>query len=129
MELKLLEHLVRLMIILLGIGFAIRLGKHRPEWRSRKTLICWVWTMVAVDIMIMNGNFSESTSAQIFIGGALTLNVVNFIGDRIETIKFNNFSASLSTNEPKKKEKKAALLPDDEAAPPINKTEKEEVKF
>lgn len=92
---SILEHSIRFTIIMTGIGFAIFLGKFRPEWRSRKTLICWVWTMVAVDIMIMNGKFSESLSAQLFIGGALMLNVINFIGDRIETIKFKDFSASL----------------------------------
>jgi hypothetical protein len=100
---QLLEHLIRFIIIMVGIGFAVYLGRHRPEWRSRKTLICWVWTMVATDIMIMNGDFSKSFSAQLFIGGALILNVINFIGDRIETIKFKDFSASLKTEDANEK--------------------------
>ena len=107
-----LEHLLRFMIIMLGIGFAIFLGKFRPEWRSRKTLICWVWTMVAVDIMIMNGKFSESLSAQLFIGGALMLNVINFIGDRIETIKFKDFSASMSKEQTAIEPAKVGAWPD-----------------
>jgi hypothetical protein len=49
--------------------------------------------MAAVDIMIMDGEFGQTLTAQMFIGGALVLNVVNFIGDRIETIKFRDFSA------------------------------------
>jgi hypothetical protein len=92
---SIVEHTIRFAIIMLGIGFAVALGRYRPEWKSRKTLISWVWTMVAVDIMIMNGEFSKSLSAQMFIAGALMLNIINFIGDRIETIKFKDFSASL----------------------------------
>lgn len=103
MEQQLLEHLIRFIIIMVGIGFAVFLGRYRPEWRSRKTLICWVWTMVATDIMIMNGEFSKSLSAQLFIGGALILNTINFIGDRIETIKYKDFSASLSHEEENEK--------------------------
>lgn len=103
----LLEHLIRIIIMTIGIGFAVYLGKSRPEWRSRKTLICWVWTIGAVDLLIMDGNLAKSLSAQLFIGGALILNVINFIGDRIETIKFKDFSASLkpehSMHQPKKK--------------------------
>ena len=93
----LIEHLLRFGILALGIGFAVFLGRFRPEWKSRKTLISWTWTMAAIDIMIMDGNFAKTLSAQIFIGGALILNVINFIGDRIENIKFKDFSASLST--------------------------------
>lgn len=104
MDAKLLEHSISFLIVIIGIMFAVRLGKYRPEWRSRKTIICWVWTIAAVNIMIVNDRFAESTSAQIFVGGALILNVVNFIGDRIETIKFNNFSASM-TSKKKRKEK------------------------
>ena len=93
----LIEHLIRFSILALGIGFAVLLGHFRPEWKSRKTLISWVWTMAAIDIMIMDGAFAKSLSAQIFIAGALMLNIINFIGDRIESIKFKDFSASLST--------------------------------
>ena len=106
---QLLEHLIRIVIMMIGIGFAVYLGKSRPEWRSRKTLICWVWTIGAVDLLIMDGNLAKSLSAQLFIGGALILNVINFIGDRIETIKFKDFSASLkpdhSMHQPVKKKK------------------------
>ena len=95
-----LEHLARFAIIILGIVFAILLGKFRPEWRSRKTLICWVWTIVAANIIIMDGDFALSTTAQLFIGGALLLNVINFIGDRIETIKFKDFTMNLDNDKP-----------------------------
>lgn len=89
------EHAFRFLIIIFGILFAVILGRFRPEWKSRKTLISWVWTIVAVDIIIIDGDFALSLTAQLFIGGALILNVINFIGDRIETIKFKDFSASL----------------------------------
>jgi len=92
-----IEHIARFLIVILGIAFAVLLGKWRPEWRSRKTLICWVWSIVAADIIIMDGDFALSTTAQLFIGGALMLNVINFIGDRIETIKFKDFTASLKS--------------------------------
>jgi len=84
---------------MLGIAFAVIIGRYRPEWKSRKTLISWVWTIAAIDIMIMDGAFATTLSAQLFIGGALILNVINFIGDRIETIKFKDFSASLGHEE------------------------------
>lgn len=93
----LIEHLIRFSILALGIGFAVLLGHFRPEWKSRKTLISWVWTMAAIDIMIMDGAFAKSLSAQIFIAGALMLNIINFVGDRIENIRFKDFSASLTT--------------------------------
>ena len=96
MELFKYEHTARFIVIILGIIFAVVLGRFRPEWKSRKTLISWVWTIVAVDIIIMNGEFSTSLTAQLFIAGAFILNMINFIGDRIETIKFRDFSASLS---------------------------------
>lgn len=91
------EHLIRISILVIGIGFAVLLGHFRPEWKSRKTLISWVWTIAAIDIMVMDDTFAKSLSAQIFITGALLLNIINFIGDRIENIKFKDFSASLST--------------------------------
>ena len=91
------EHLIRFSILALGIGFAVILGHFRPEWKSRKTLISWIWTMAAIDIMIMDDAFAKTISAQIFIAGALMLNIINFVGDRIENIKFKDFSASLST--------------------------------
>jgi hypothetical protein len=91
------EHIFRFLIIILGITFAVVLGRFRPEWRSRKTLICWVWSIVAADIIIMDGQFALSLTAQLFISGALVLNVINFIGDRIETIKFKDFTASLKS--------------------------------
>ena len=91
------EHLIRISILVIGIGFAVLLGRFRPEWKSRKTLISWVWTIAAIDIMVMDDTFAKSLSAQIFITGALLLNIINFIGDRIESIKFKDFSASLST--------------------------------
>lgn len=91
------EHLIRMSILVLGVGFAVILGHFRPEWKSRKTLISWVWTIAAIDIMVMDDTFAKSLSAQIFIAGALLLNIINFIGDRIENIKFKDFSASLST--------------------------------
>ena len=107
------EHLIRFAILILGIGFAVILGHFRPEWKSRKTVICWVWTIAAIDIIIIGGSFAVTLTAQMFIGGALVLNVINFIGDRIETIKFKDFSASLgqedeynkahSINKPRKK--------------------------
>ena len=93
------EQLIQILIVFTGIGVAILLGHYRPEWKSRKTLICWTWTIAAIDIIIMNGTLARSLSAQLFIGGALILNVINFIGDRIETIKFKDFSASLSVEE------------------------------
>ncbi len=93
---QLLEHLIRFFILMFGIGFAVVLGQYRPEWKSRKTIICWAWTMAAIDILIMDGDLARSLTAQLFIGGAITLNVINFIGDRIETIKFKDFSASLA---------------------------------
>ena len=93
------EHIARFFILMLGITFAVVLGRFRPEWRSRKTLICWVWTMVVADIIIIGGPFAQSYTAQLFIGGALILNVINFIGDRIETIKFKDFTANLSHEE------------------------------
>ena len=89
------EHLIRFAILILGIGFAVILGHFRPEWKSRKTVICWIWTIAAIDIIIIGGSFAVTLTAQMFIGGALVLNVINFIGDRIETIKFKDFSASL----------------------------------
>lgn len=98
------EHFLRFSILILGISFAVILGRFRPEWKSRKTLISWVWTIAAIDIIIMDGNFATSFSAQMFIGGALFLNIINFIGDRIENIKFKDFSASL-THETKYDEK------------------------
>ena len=91
------EHLLRISILVLSIGFAVLLGHFRPEWKSRKTLISWVWTIAAIDIMVMDDTFAKSLSAQIFIAGALLLNIINFVGDRIENIKFKYFSASLST--------------------------------
>jgi len=90
-----LEHVIRFLIIIIGITVAFVLGHYRPEWKSRKTILSWVWTIVAVDIIIMDGPFSMSLTAQLFIVGAFILNVINFIGDRIETIKFKDFSASL----------------------------------
>lgn len=93
---RLAEHIIRFAILAAGIGFAVILGKYRPEWKSRKTLISWIWTMAAIDIMIMDDAFAKTTSAQIFIAGALILNIINFVGDRIENIKFKDFSASLS---------------------------------
>ena len=96
----LVEHLARFFIIILGIVFAIILGRYRAEWRSRKTLICWVWTIIAADIVIMDGDFALSRTAQFFIGGALLLNVINFIGDRIETIKFKDFTMNLDKDIP-----------------------------
>ena len=95
----LLTHTIRIGILMIGIGFAVFLGRYRPEWRSRKTLISWVWTIAVVDMIIMNDNFAQTISAQIIIGGALMLNIINFIGDRIETIKFKDFSASLKQEE------------------------------
>lgn len=91
------EHLLRISILVLSIGFAVLLGHFRPEWKSRKTLISWVWTISAIDIMVMDDTFAKSLSAQIFIAGALILNIINFVGDRIENIRFKDFSASLST--------------------------------
>ena len=91
------EHFLRFGILILGVSFAVILGRFRPEWKSRKTLISWVWTIAAIDIIIMDENFATSFSAQMFIGGALFLNIINFIGDRIENIKFKDFSASLTT--------------------------------
>lgn len=99
MEQSLLEHSIRFLILILSIGFAVFLGKFRPEWKSRKTLISWVWTMAAIDIIIMDHDLARSFSAQLMIGGALILNIINFIGDRIETIKYKDFSASLSHEE------------------------------
>ena len=90
-----LEHIIRFLIIIIGIAIAFILGRFRPEWKSRKTILSWTWTIVAVDIIIMDGPFSMSLTAQLFIVGAFILNVINFIGDRIETIKFKDFSASL----------------------------------
>jgi len=55
--------------------------------------------MVAIDLIIMDRQLAMTLSAQFFIGGALILNVINFIGDRIETIKFKDFSASLGHEE------------------------------
>ena len=83
--------------IALSILIAIVLGHFRPEWKSRKTVISWIWTMAAIDIMIIGGDFIKSLSAQMFIAGALILNIINFVGDRIENIKFKDFSASLAT--------------------------------
>jgi hypothetical protein len=94
-----ITHIIRFGILMLGIAFAVIIGRYRPEWKSRKTLISWVWTIAAIDIMIMDGAFATTLSAQLFIGGALILNVINFIGDRIETIKFKDFSASLGHEE------------------------------
>ena len=117
----LIEHLIRFSILARGIGFAVLLGHFRPEWKSRKTLISWVWTMAAIDIMIMDGAFAKSLSAQIFIAGALMLNIINFVGDRIENIRFKDFSASLTTETEydkkhsitkKKKKKEAEEWPD-----------------
>jgi len=99
----LLTHLLRFSILMTGIAFAVILGRYRTEWKSRKTLISWVWTIAAIDIMIMDGTFATTLSAQLFIGGAMILNVINFIGDRIETIKFKDFSASLSHEETNEK--------------------------
>lgn len=121
----LIEHLIRFSILALGIGFAVLLGHFRPEWKSRKTLISWVWTMAAIDIMIMDGAFAKSLSAQIFIAGALMLNIINFVGDRIENIKFKDFSASLNTETEydkkhsitKKKQKPDNQWPDDRPEP------------
>jgi hypothetical protein len=107
---KLLEHGVRFLIMILGIGFAVFLGRFRSEWRSRKTLICWIWTIAAIDVMIMDGEFATTLTAQMFIGGALVLNTINFIGDRIETIKFKDFTASLG--------KEGAVRPEPTPAPP-----------
>lgn len=115
------EHFLRFSILILGIAFAVVLGRFRPEWKSRKTLISWVWTIAAIDIIIMDENFATSFSAQMFIGGALFLNIVNFIGDRIENIKFKDFSASLTheteydkkhSSTKKKKKKEAEDWPD-----------------
>lgn len=122
---ELTEHLIRFSILILGIGFAVILGKFRPEWKSRKTLISWIWTIAAIDIIITGGTFAVTLTAQMFIGGALVLNVINFIGDRIETIKFKDFSASLgqedeynkehSINKAKKK-KEPEVWPDGETS-------------
>lgn len=101
---KLLEHTIRFSILILGIGFAVILGKYRPEWKSRKTLISWIWTMAAIDVLIMDSSFATTLTAQMFIGGALLLNIINFIGDRIETIKFKDFSASLGQEDQYDKE-------------------------
>lgn len=101
---KLLEHTIRLAILIIGIGFAVVLGRYRPEWKSRKTLISWIWTMAAIDIIVMDSAFAITLTAQMFIGGALLLNIINFIGDRIETIKFKDFSASLGQEDQYDKE-------------------------
>lgn len=119
------EHLLRISILVLSIGFAVLLGHFRPEWKSRKTLISWVWTIAAIDIMVMDDTFAKSLSAQIFIAGALILNIINFVGDRIENIRFKDFSASLSaekeydkkhsiTKKKNKKETPASEWPDGE---------------
>jgi len=99
----LLTHLLRFVIIILSVLFVIFLGRFRPEWKSRKTVISWIWTMVAIDIIIMDRQLAMTLTAQFFIGGALILNVINFIGDRIETIKFKDFSASLGHEETNEK--------------------------
>ena len=77
------SHIIHILILMLGIGFAVFLG---------------------------------------IIGGALILNIINFIGDRIETIKFKDFSASLTQEKkydeehsitklvPEKKKKKKPTL-------------------
>lgn len=134
MEQNLMEHLVRFFFLSLSIGVAILLGHFRPEWKSRKTLISWVWTIAAIDIIIMDHDLAKSFSAQLIIGGALILNIINFIGDRIETIKYKDFSASLRQEEDyhkkhsiKNKSKKnsnknewpdGGLLSDQESDPP-----------
>lgn len=99
MDEKLIEHIIRFIILAGGIGFAVILGRFRPEWKSRKTIICWVWTIAAIDILIMDGELAKSTTALFVIGGAILLNVINFIGDRIENIKYKDFSASLRIEE------------------------------
>ena len=80
--------------------------------------------MAAVDIIMMDAEFAKSLSAQMFIAGALILNIINFVGDRIENIKFKSFSASLSTEneynnkhsiQKKNKKKTNAEWPDGES--------------
>ena len=88
-------HFLRFAVIIFGTIFALILGRYRAEWKSRKTLISWIWTIVAVNIVTMDRQLAVTLTAQLFIGGALVLNVINFVGDRIETIKFKDFSASL----------------------------------
>lgn len=113
METLLLEHLIRFLILIFCIGFAVILGRFRPEWKSRKTLISWTWTIAAIDIFIMDREFAMTFSAQLFIGGALILNIVNFIGDRIETIKYKDFSASLGHEEKNEKEHSMTKVPNE----------------
>ncbi len=91
------------LIILANIIIVIIMGYFRPEWKSRKAIISWVWTISVIEMVSTNPTFSKTFSGQLFIAGALILNVINFIGDRIEAIKFKDFSASL-TKEKKKNE-------------------------
>jgi hypothetical protein len=58
----------------------------------------WVWLMITVDIMLMNGEFAESRTALacVIITGIVI--VINLIGDRIENIKFKEFSTTLAVD-------------------------------
>jgi hypothetical protein len=90
------------LIILANIIIVIIIGYFRPEWKSRKAIISWMWTISVIEMISTNPTFSETFSGQLFIAGALILNVINFIGDRIEAIKFKDFSASLTKEKGKK---------------------------
>lgn len=92
-------NMLQLLILVCAIAFALILGKFRPEWKSRKTIISWIWTVAVLDLIIMDSKFAKTTSAHLLIGGAIVLNVINFIGDRVEKIQFKSFSASLKKEE------------------------------
>ena len=98
------QYLIRYGLIAAGIAFVVVLGLFRKEWKSRKAIICWVWTFLAVDIVIKNGEFTESKVALAVIIIAGLLCTINFIGDRVETIKYKDFALNMSDKNKKPKE-------------------------
>jgi biotin transporter BioY len=101
------QYLVQFALFILSTAFVFILGWFRKEWRSRKAILTWIWTMLAVNVMLMNGAMAESTVAMIIAGGAVLLLVVNFIGDRFEVIKFKEFEMRLNGLKPEIKKNKS----------------------
>ena len=89
------QYLIRMFFVGVAVAFFVFLGRYRPEWKSRKTIVVWTWTVVALEVVVMDGEFAESRTALAVMIIAGLLNVINLIGDRLETIKFRDFSASL----------------------------------
>jgi len=90
------QYLIRFLFFCFSLAFVFVLGHFRPEWKSRKAIISWMWTMVAIDTMLMNGAMAESKTGLTVIIGAILIILTNLVGDRVQSVKFKDIEARLS---------------------------------